>query len=245
MKAFRLFFFCGLIAASLPLFAQKVPTGTGSTGTTTTNTSSNTSNISGDKVVDGLKEALNIATKTAAGNVSKTDGYFRNVLIKIPYPAEVKPVMDVAAKVPGGQKYVDDFVKSLNRAAEEAAKSAAPIFVDAVKQMTITDGMTILKGSSNEATMYLKSKTQEQLKAKYKPIVKSALAKVQVTKYWNKVASSYNKLPFVKKVNPNLEDYTTQKALDGLFLMIGKEEEKIRKDPAARVTDILRTVFGR
>jgi hypothetical protein len=217
-------------------------------GTTTTPTiSGSTSNFAGlsnDKIISGLKDALTIATKTAAGKVSVLDGYYKNSLIKIPYPNEVKQVMDVAKRIPGGQKYIDEFVVSLNRAAEEAAKQAAPVFLDAVKQMTISDGLTILQGKSNEATMFLKAKTETSLKAKYKPIVKKALDKVQVTKHWTKVASYYNKIPFVTKLNPNLEDYTTQKALDGLFLMIGKEEEKIRKDPGAQVTQTLKDVFG-
>jgi hypothetical protein len=260
MKTQKMFYIMLMILATGVVSAQNggkgsggstTTTGTGTKGTgtttttpTTTNSTSNFAGLSNDKIISGLKDALTIATKAAAGKVSVLDGYYKNTLIKIPYPTEVKQAMDMAKKIPGGEKYVDEFVKSLNRAAEEAAKEAAPVFLDAVKQMTINDGLTILQGSSNEATMFLKAKTEASLKTKYKPIVKKALDKVQATKHWTKVAGYYNKIPFVTKLNPNLDDYTTQKALDGLFLMIGKEEEKIRKDPGARVTDTLRDVFG-
>jgi hypothetical protein len=141
-------------------------------------------------------------------------------------------------------KQVDEFVLTLNRAAEEAAKEAGPVFVGAVKQMTITDGVKILKGKDDEATQYLKRTTSTELKNKFSPIVKRAIEKVKVTSYWNPLASAYNKIPLVEKVNPNLDEYVTQKALDGLFYLVAQEELKIRKDPVARVTELLRRVFG-
>ena len=142
------------------------------------------------------------------------------------------------------KKQVDEFVMTLNRAAETAAKEATPIFVDAIKSMSISDGFAILKGNDNAATQYLRDKTSAQLKVKFNPIVKNAISKVEVTKYWNPLINTYNKIPFIEKQNPDLEDYVTTKAMEGLFLMIEKEEAKIRKDPLARVSDILKRVFG-
>jgi len=142
------------------------------------------------------------------------------------------------------KKQVDEFVLTLNRAAETASKEAAPIFVDAIKNMSIADGFAILKGNNNAATQYLREKTSASLKIKFNPIVKNAISTVEVTKYWNPIISAYNKIPFTEKQNPDLEDYVTTKAMDGLFLMIQKEEANIRLNPAARVTDILKKVFG-
>jgi len=135
-------------------------------------------------------------------------------------------------------------VETLNRAAEIAAKDATPIFINAITSMSLTDGISILKGNETAATNYLKTNTNDQLKIKFLPVVKNALQKVQITKYWNPLASKYNKLPMTKKVNPNLEDYVTQKAIEGLFKLVGDEEAKIRKDPASRVSDLLKKVFG-
>lgn len=201
------------------------------------------SSLSNSDIIAGLKEALNVGTGNATKITSKVGGYYNNAQIKIPFPPEVQRVQQTLTSL-GMQKQVDAFVKSLNSAAEEAAKSAAPVFVDAVKQMTLDDGLKILKGRNNEATLYLQAHTQDKLKAQYKPIVQKALNKVNATKYWKTLADAYNKIPLVTKVNPNLDDYTTQKALDGLFYMVGQEEAKIRKDPAARVTDLLKKVFG-
>jgi hypothetical protein len=133
---------------------------------------------------------------------------------------------------------------TLNRAAEEAAKDAAPIFLKAITSMSIGDGFSILKGGDNAATTYLKDKTNAELMEKFKPVVANALQKVQITKYWNPLMTKYNSLPMTSKVNPNLEDYVTKKAIEGLFKLVADEELKIRKDPGARVTDILKKVFG-
>jgi hypothetical protein len=201
------------------------------------------SSLSNSDIIAGLKDALNVGTGTATKVVSAVGGYYNNAQIKIPFPPEVQKVQQTLSSM-GMQKQVDDFVRSLNNAAEEAAKSAAPVFVDAVKQMTVDDGLKILKGRDNEATLYLQAHTQDKLKTQYKPIVNSVLDKVNATKYWKTLADAYNKIPFIQKVNPDLGEYTTNKALDGLFYMVGQEEAKIRKDPAARVTDILKKVFG-
>lgn len=204
----------------------------------------NTSSLSNDEIISGLKEALNVGTKNSTTKASQVDGFYKNPKIKIPFPSEIKEAEKTLRDV-GMGKQVDKFVQTLNRAAEQASKDAAPIFVNAIKTMTINDGLSILTGKDNAATTYLKSKTQNDLEAKFKPIVKSAIAKAQVTKYWNPLATKYNKIPLIKKVNPNLEEYVTEKALEGLFLLIAEEEKKIRKDPLAQVTDLLKKVFGK
>ena len=139
---------------------------------------------------------------------------------------------------------VDSFELALNRAAEIAAKKAAPIFIEAIKSMNVSDGMNILKGEDDAATKYLQKSTKDSLYDTFKPIVKAALKQVKVTQYWNPLASRYNKIPLTTKVNPDLEDYTTQKAMEGLFTLLAQEEKKIRDQPAARVTDLLKKVFS-
>jgi hypothetical protein len=195
------------------------------------------------EVISGLKEALSIGSKNAAGLASKVDGFYKNPSILIPFPPEAKAVEEKVRAL-GMGKQVDDFVMTLNRAAEEAAKEAAPIFIEAVKQMTIQDGWGILKGDKRAATTYLQNKTTDPLYQKFKPVVTKAIQKVGVTKYWNPIITTYNKIPLVKKMNPDLEDYTTRKAINGLFYLVGKEEEKIRANPGARVTELLKKVFG-
>jgi hypothetical protein len=201
------------------------------------------SSLSNDDIVKGLKEALTVGSNNSAAKASKTDGYYKNPLIKIPFPKEAQQ-MESTLKSIGMSKQVDQFVMTMNRAAEDAAKKAAPIFVNAITHMTITDGMNILKGKDDAATQFLKKSTSTQLHNEFKPIIKASINKVQVTKYWNPLVTNYNKIPFVTKMNPNLDDYVTQKAMDGLFTLVAQEEAKIRKDPAARVTDILKKVFG-
>lgn len=199
--------------------------------------------LSNDEVVKGLKEALSVGTNNSTSKASKLNGFYGNSLIKIPFPPEAKQ-METTLKKIGMSKQVDNFVMNLNRAAENAAKDAAPIFISAIKGMTISDGFTILKGGDNAATKYLQDKTTAQLRAQFMPVIKASLQKVQITKYWNPLVTNYNKVPGVKKQNPNLDDYVTKKAIEGLFKLIAAEELKIRKDPAARVTDILKKVFS-
>ncbi|MEO5572529.1 MAG: DUF4197 domain-containing protein [Bacteroidia bacterium] len=199
--------------------------------------------LSNDDIVKGLKEALNVGSKNSSAKASKVDGYYKNPLIKIPFPKEAQQ-MESTLKSLGQSKQVDQFVMALNRAAEDAAKKAAPIFLGAITKMTINDGVTILKGKDDAATQYLKTSTTAQLKNEFKPVIKASLSKVKITKYWNPLMSNYNKIPFVTKMNPNLDEYVTQKAMDGLFTLVAQEEAKIRKDPAAQVTDILKKVFG-
>lgn len=196
-----------------------------------------------EEVASGLKEALIKGTSKGTDEVSKTDGYFKNPEIKIPFPPEVQQVETTLRKM-GMNKQVDEFVLSLNRAAEDAAKEAKPIFVDAIKKMTIQDAWSILKGEDDAATKYLDKTTSPQLKEKFKPIIKASLDKVNATKYYKDLITAYNKVPLVKKVNPELDTYATDKATDGLFVMIAKEEKNIRQNPGARTTDLLKKVFS-
>jgi hypothetical protein len=199
--------------------------------------------LTNDEIIRGLKDALSVGSKNASSSASKADGYFKNPAIKIPFPPEAKNI-ESKVRALGMNKQVDEFVMTINRAAEEAAKEAAPIFLNAITSMTITDGVGILKGNDSAATAYLKRTTSSQLHDKFKPVIKSATQKVDVTKYWNPIITTYNKVPLVTKMNPDLEEYITQRALSGLFLLVAQEETKIRKDPTARVTDILKKVFG-
>lgn len=201
------------------------------------------SSLSDSEIAGGLKEALDIGTKNAVKLVSKTDGYLKNPKVKIPFPPEVSKVESAVRKV-GMNKQADDFITAMNRAAEDAAASATPIFAQAIKSMTLNDARAILKGNETAATTYFKDKTSSELSAKFKPIVTKSMEKVNVTKYWDAIATRYNKLPMTQKVNPDLEQYVTEKAIEGLFKMIAEEEIKIRKNPAARVTDLLKSVFG-
>jgi hypothetical protein len=195
------------------------------------------------EVAEGLKEALVKGISTGADLVSVTDGYFKNPEIKIPFPPDVKKVEDAVRKIGLGNQ-VDKFVMTLNRGAEDAAKESKPIFIAAIKAMTIQDAWAILRGEENAATDYLKRTTSAQLKEKFKPVIQNSLNKVSATKYYGEIVSRYNQIPLVEKVNPNLDDYATDKAIEGLFVMIAKEEKSIRQDPVARTTDLLKRVFG-
>lgn len=199
--------------------------------------------VSTEEVAAGLKEALTKGVSKGSDEVSKTDGYFKNPAIKIPFPQEVKDVESTLRKI-GMDKQVDEFILSLNRAAEDAAKEAKPIFVSAIKQMTIQDAWSILKGEDDAATRYLDKTTSAQLKAKFQPVIKASLDKVNATKYYKDLITAYNKVPLVKKVDPDLDAYATDKATGGLFVMIAKEEKNIRDNPGARTSDLLKKVFG-
>lgn len=200
--------------------------------------------LTSSEITSGLKEALKVGTNNSTASASKVDGYLKNPKIKIPFPPEAK-AMESQLRSMGMGKEADKFVQSLNRAAEDAAQKAAPIFMDAITKMTITDGVNILKGNNDAATQYLKNKSSSPLKTAFKPVVKNSLDKVQVTKYWTPLSKKYNKLPFVKKVNPDLNEYVTQRAIEGLFKLIAEEELKIRTNPSARINDILKKVFGK
>ncbi len=199
--------------------------------------------LTNEDVIAGLKEALTIGAKTSSESASAVDGFFKNPNIFIPWPTEAQSMKNSLVKI-GLEKQVSAFEESMNRAAEEAAKGAFDVFAGAVKGMTISDGFAILSGNDTAATHYLREKSFVPLKEKFTPIVKNAIEKVQVTSYWNPLVSSYNKIPGVKKQNPNLEDYITTRAIDGLMVLIGEQEAKIRKDPVAQTTDLLKKVFG-
>lgn len=202
----------------------------------------NGNSVSTEEIISGLKSALEIGLGKGADNVSKVDGFFKNEAIKILFPKEAQVVENTLRDI-GLGKEVDKVVLSLNRGAEDAAKQAKPIFLSAIKQMTITDAMGILKGKDNEATDFLKRTTTSQLQAAFKPVIAKSLDKVQATKYWDDIIVQYNKVPMVKKINTDLNQYVTEKAMEGLFSMIAKEEKTIRKDPLARTTDLLKRVF--
>jgi hypothetical protein len=199
--------------------------------------------LTNDEVIQGLKEALNVGTNNSTGSASKVDGFFKNPKIFIPFPPDAIKVKEKMEQL-GFKDKVDKVVLTLNRGAEEAAKGAAPIFLDAIKTMSIADGFSILKGGDGAATNYLKQKTSSPLHDKFKPVVKDALSKVQLTNYWNPVITTYNKIPGVQQQNPDLDEYVTQRGMSGLFSLIYDEENKIRKDPVARVSDILKKVFA-
>lgn len=200
-------------------------------------------NLTNDEVVGGLREALQVGTNKTVERASAANGFFKNPSIKIPFPSEAKK-MESTLRSAGMGSQVDKFVETMNRAAEDASKSVTPVFVDAITKMSIADGMSILKGSNDAATVYLRDKTTAELTQKIKPIIAASLKKVEITKYWNPLVKKYNAMPMVQKVNPNLEEYVTERALQGLFKLLAEEEGKIRKDPAARVSDLLKKVFG-
>ncbi len=202
-----------------------------------------TPSLTNDEVIKGLKQALEVGTNNSTTLTSKLDGYYKNPEIFIPFPPEAIKVKEKVTALGMGSQ-VEKFEMTINRAAETAAKEAAPIFINAITSMTIADGFAILRGGENAATQYLIDKTSAQLKTKFNPVVKNAIDQVEVTKYWNPIISTYNKIPLVEKMNPDLEDYITTKAMDGLFLMISKEEKNIRQNPAARVTELLKKVFA-
>lgn len=210
-----------------------------------------------DEVARGLKEALITGAKNSAGILSAENGYFGDETVKILLPEEARIITDNISKIPGGDKLVQDIILRINRAAEDAAKEAAPVFVNSITSMTVNDAFNILKGENNAATNYLKSTTYNELYSLYKPKISASTRKNIVgnistqnswetlTGKWNTLAGSVaGKLGGLKPVNTNLEDYLTKKALDGIFLKVEKEELKIRKDAAARISPLLQRVFG-
>lgn len=195
------------------------------------------------EVAEGLKEALINGISKGADQVSQLDGYFKNPEVKIPFPPDIKKVENTLRDIGLGNE-VDKFIMTLNRGAEDAAKEAKPIFINAITSMAIEDAWGILKGDQDAATQYLKRTTSAQLREKFRPVIQNSLNKVNATRYYSDLVTRYNKIPTVDKVNPSLDEYATNKAIDGLFLMIAKEEKNIREDPAARTTDLLKKVFG-
>ena len=211
-----------------------------------TNNSYSKIDLTNEEVISGLKEALNVGIKNAINLSSVTDGFLKNDMIRLPFPPDAIKVREKALNF-GLSKQVATFEETLNRAAEEATKKALPIFIDAIKNMSVSDGFSILKDGEGAATKFLKSQTSNQLVIAFAPVVKEATTKVQLTAYWNPIITRYNSamtLSGGQKLDPDLDAYITQKAIDGLFYLVETEENKIRKDPLARVSDILVKVFG-
>jgi len=202
------------------------------------------STASNTDIVNGLKEALQIGTGNAVQIVSKVDGYYKNPKIRIPLPETVQKTEKILRAAGYGSK-VDEFELSMNRAAEKAAPQAKGLFVDAIKQMTFTDAKKILNGRENEATLYFKEKTSPRLKEVSKPTVHQAMGDVGATKSYQNLEQSARSVPFAGSLAFDLDQYVTDQALDGLFLMVAEEEKKIRRDPMARSTDLLKKVFGK
>ncbi|REE02078.1 DUF4197 domain-containing protein [Marinoscillum furvescens] len=196
-----------------------------------------------EQVAAGLKQALEVGISKGANNAAQLDGYWKNPAIRIPFPPDVVKVENKLRDIGLGAQ-VDKFLKTLNRGAEEAAKEAKPIIVSAIRSMTIQDAWNILKGSDDAATQYLKQKTSDQLRARFKPVISQALKKTNATKYYSDIVETYNKIPFTDDVDPDLENYATSQALDGLFKLVAEEEKKIRQDPVARTTELLKKVFA-
>lgn len=194
-------------------------------------------------IAGGLKEALNNGISKQVVKLTATDGFFKNDAVKILLPDELKKV-DKGLRDIGMSKLADEGLKVLNRAAEDAVKEATPIFVDAITGMTFTDAKNILMGNESAATSYLQNSTSTALYAKFNPVIKNSFAKVGADKVWSNIITKYNSIQLVKKVNPDLTDYTTNKAMEGVFKMIAVEEKNIRTDLSSRTSDLLKKVFA-
>ena len=209
---------------------------------TQTITGNNKGSLSNDDIISGLKEALTIGTQNSAKKLGAVDGFFKDAALKILMPPEAQKVTNTLKSM-GMGSLVDKAILSMNRAAEDAASGVGEIFINAIKDMSIADGIQILNGGNTAATDYLKSTTTKSLTEKMRPVIESSLKKTDATKYWNDVFTNYNRVS-TKKVETDLTAYVTQKAMDGIFISVAIEEQKIRKDPAAQVTGLLKKVFG-
>lgn len=202
--------------------------------------------LSNEEVIAGLKEALRVGTERAVSSTSAADGFWGNALIRVPFPEEAIKVKSTLTDL-GMTQPINDFERTLNKAAEAAAKEAVPVFVDAITGMTIQDGFTILRGGENAATSYLREKTSAALRDRFRPVVEKATRATALTSYWQPLASAYNTATLLtggKAVNPDLDAYVTEKALAGLFTVLAQEEKRIRQDPVARTTALLQKVFA-
>ncbi|WP_111308254.1 DUF4197 domain-containing protein [Confluentibacter sediminis] len=199
--------------------------------------------LGNDEIASGLRQALDFGIDKQVSKLTQTDGFFKNELVKILLPDELKKV-DKALRDVGLSNLADEGLKVLNRAAEDAVKEATPIFVDAVKGITFADAKNILLGSDNAATQYLTSKTETSLYAKFHPVIKKSFSKVGADQIWSNLITRYNALPFTADVNPDLTDYVTNEALKGVYTMIAIEEKDIRTKYSSRTTDLLKRVFA-
>ncbi len=198
--------------------------------------------LSQTDIGNGLKQALNNGISNQVSKLTSENGFYKNELVRILLPKELQVVDKTFRKI-GLGKLADEGIKALNRTASDAVKTATPIFVNAVKEITFNDAKNILMGAENSATLYLQDKTKSKLYSQFNPVIKSSFSKVQADKIWENLINKYNSVPFVKKVNPNLADYVTNEALKGVFTMIEKEEKGIRKNPLLRNTYLLKKVF--
>ena len=199
--------------------------------------------LSSDDIVAGLKDALSKGTQKSTDKLSAVDGFFKDAAVKILLPPEAAK-LEKAVRQAGFGAECDKAILDINRAAEDAAKSAAPIFFNAIKSMSVTDGIGILRGPDTAATSYLRRTTTVQLTAAFLPVIKNSLDKVGATNSWKTVVDIYNKIPFHSKVNADLPAYTTQRALGGVFYYVAVEEKNIRKDPMGQADNLLKKVFG-
>lgn len=198
-----------------------------------------------EEINEGLKEALKIGADKACSSLAKPDGFFKNAARKIAMPPEAQKLESTLRGI-GLHQLADEFILSLNRAAEDACLTAAPIFKQAILDMTVTDGLQILRGNENAATTYLSSKTKDNLKQVFRPSIQASLDKVKATQYWEQTVKAYQAIPFSnKKINPNLADYVTEKALQGIFDEIALHEKEIRTNPAARTSTLLKNLFDK
>lgn len=196
-----------------------------------------------NQIAQALKQALNQGIDNQVSKLTKTNGFYNNSLVKIGLPAELQQVEKTLRSV-GLGNLADEGIKALNKAAENAVKEATPIFVDAVKSMTISDATNILMGDKNAATKYLERTTSKALYSKFNPVIENSFSKVGADKIWSNIIKQYNNIPMVKKVNPDLTDYVTQEALNGVYTMIEQEELNIRKNASSRTTDLMKSVFS-
>lgn len=213
-------------------------------GTTALSTSEG-SDLSSDTIVNGLKEALEVGTRKAVENVSKEGGYLNNPGIRIPLPPRVQQAAGLMRQL-GLNKMADDFEQSINRAAEKAAPQATSIMIDAIRSMSIDDARNILNGESDAATRFFEDRTRGKLAGLFKPIIDTSLNEVGATRYYNQLDDKLSSVPVVgQELDMDLQDYVTDQALNGLFIMLAQEEQKIRDNPAARTSEILQQVFGK
>lgn len=224
-----------LLAAFISCTPQELQSILGGSGT-----------LNNEEVVAGLKEALRVGAERGVDKAAAPEGFWKDPRIKIPFPPQAMTVKTTLLKI-GMTKPVEDFERTLNKAAETAAREAVPVFVDAITSLSIQDGSTILRGGERAATDLLRQRTQDRLRSKFMPVVQDATAQVALTSYWQPLASAYNTSTIFtgqEAVDPDLDAYVTERALDGLFLLLAEEEKKIREDPMARTTELLRRVFG-
>jgi len=211
---------------------------------TTSPTTDSSADIKTKDVAEGLVEALLVGADKSVTSASKTDGFWGNTAIRILFPPEAQKVKDAELKM-GLRPVVERFELSMNRAAEDAAKESKPILVKAIRSIRFRDAWEILTGGPHAATDYLRSRTETQLLQAFRPIVVASIGRAEVSKHWQPLAQRYNAIPFVTPVNPDLTGYVTERTVNGLFTLIAEEERLIRENPVARISEILRKVFGR